>query len=240
MTCRHSSCSRATWFQARYFEAMANILLISDATVVLDELLAVVDDGENQIVSLRNADRLRSTVDELQPDLVITDCQVQSMGGIAICLDLKLEESGGRLPHVPVLILLDRRADVFLAKTSDLEPRGTSSSPSTRSGSASPSRRCSAAGSTTMSPTSPSPYSTAPCSSIHQPVENASAPNHMRTRPRARTLENIDSMKLPFFGANREHEAPGTTGAIRAGTPDQPRSCLTSRRDGEGGHDASR
>jgi DNA-binding NarL/FixJ family response regulator len=121
MTCRHCSCSRATWFQARYFEAMANILLISDATVVLDELLAVVDDGENEITSLRNADRLRTTVDTTQPDLVITDCQVQSMGGIAICLDLKLEESGGRLPHVPVLILLDRRADVFLAKTASAE-----------------------------------------------------------------------------------------------------------------------
>jgi DNA-binding NarL/FixJ family response regulator len=94
---------------------MAKILLISDASVVLDELLAVVDDGENEISSLRNADDLRKTVNALQPDLVITDCQVQSMGGIAICLDLKLEESGGRLPHVPVLILLDRRADVFLA-----------------------------------------------------------------------------------------------------------------------------
>jgi len=96
---------------------MAKVLLISDATVVLNELLAVVDDGENEIVSLRNADELRDTVDKLEPDLVITDCQVQSMGGIAICHDLKLEESGGRLAHVPVLILLDRRADVFLAKT---------------------------------------------------------------------------------------------------------------------------
>jgi DNA-binding NarL/FixJ family response regulator len=100
---------------------MANILLISDATVVLDELLAVVDDGENEVTSLRNADRLRTTVDTTKPDLVITDCQVQSMGGIAICLDLKLEESGGRLPHVPVLILLDRRADVFLANTASAE-----------------------------------------------------------------------------------------------------------------------
>jgi DNA-binding NarL/FixJ family response regulator len=100
---------------------MANILLISDATVVLDELLAVVDDGENEVTSLRNADRLRTTVDTTKPDLVITDCQVQSMGGIAICLDLKLEESGGRLPRVPVLILLDRRADVFLAKTASAE-----------------------------------------------------------------------------------------------------------------------
>jgi DNA-binding NarL/FixJ family response regulator len=100
---------------------MANILLISDANVVLDELLAVVDDGENEVTSLRNADRLRTTVDTTRPDLVITDCQVQSMGGIAICLDLKLEESGGRLPHVPVLILLDRRADVFLATTASAE-----------------------------------------------------------------------------------------------------------------------
>jgi DNA-binding NarL/FixJ family response regulator len=100
---------------------MANILLISDATVVLDELLAVVDNGENEVTSLRNADRLRTTVDSTRPDLVITDCQVQSMGGIAICLDLKLEESGGRLPHVPVLILLDRRADVFLATTAAAE-----------------------------------------------------------------------------------------------------------------------
>ena len=96
-------------------------MLISDATVVLDELLAVVDDGENEIVSLSNADRLRSTVDELQPDLVITDCQVQNMGGIAICLDLKLEESGGRIPHVPVLVVVDRRPDVFLAKRAQAE-----------------------------------------------------------------------------------------------------------------------
>jgi DNA-binding NarL/FixJ family response regulator len=100
---------------------MANILLISDANVVLDELLAVVDDGENEVTPLRNADRLRTTVDTTRPDLVITDCKVQSMGGIAICLDLKLEESGGRLPHVPVLILLDRRADVFLATTASAE-----------------------------------------------------------------------------------------------------------------------
>jgi DNA-binding NarL/FixJ family response regulator len=121
MTWPLCSCSLATSCRARYFETMANILLISDATVVLNELLAVVDDGVNEVTTLRSADRLRTTVEETEPDLVITDCQVQSMGGIAICLDLKLEESGGRLPHVPALILLDRRADVFLAKTASAE-----------------------------------------------------------------------------------------------------------------------
>jgi DNA-binding NarL/FixJ family response regulator len=43
------------------------------------------------------------------------------MGGMAICLDLHLEESGGRIPHVPVVILLDRRPDVFLARRSAAE-----------------------------------------------------------------------------------------------------------------------
>ncbi len=40
---------------------------------------------------------------------------------MAVCLDLRLEEGGGRLGHVPVLMLLDRRPDVFLAKRSGAE-----------------------------------------------------------------------------------------------------------------------
>jgi DNA-binding response OmpR family regulator len=40
---------------------------------------------------------------------------------MAVCLELRLEESYGNLPHVPVLMLLDRRPDVFLAKRSGAE-----------------------------------------------------------------------------------------------------------------------
>ncbi len=100
---------------------MANLLLVSDASTVLDELSATLDDGENTIRELSSGYLVRQAVSEEQPDLVITDCQVGSMGGIAICMDLKLEESGGRLPYVPVIVLLDRRADVFLARRSGAE-----------------------------------------------------------------------------------------------------------------------
>jgi DNA-binding NarL/FixJ family response regulator len=100
---------------------MPKIFLVSDATTVLDEFSSVLDDGENEITELRRGDLVRDAVAADPPDLVVTDCQVQNMGGIAICLDLKLEESGGRLPHVPVLIVLDRRADVFLARRADAE-----------------------------------------------------------------------------------------------------------------------
>jgi DNA-binding response OmpR family regulator len=54
--------------------------------------------------------------DGRRPELAILDLQIGTMGGVAVCLDLRLEESGGRLPHVPVLMLLDRSADVFLAQ----------------------------------------------------------------------------------------------------------------------------
>ncbi len=100
---------------------MAKLVIVADATTVLAEVRAAVDDGEHSIVEVRSGAAVRGVVAADPPDLVITDCQVQNMGGIAVALDLKLEESGGRLPHVPVLVLLDRRADVFLAKRSAAE-----------------------------------------------------------------------------------------------------------------------
>ena len=48
----------------------------------------------------------------------IFDLQIGSMGGMAVTMALRLDESSGRLPHVPVLMLLDRIADVHLAKRS--------------------------------------------------------------------------------------------------------------------------
>ena len=43
------------------------------------------------------------------------------MGAIAVTMDLRNEESGGRIEHVPVLMLLDRQADVFLARNSGVD-----------------------------------------------------------------------------------------------------------------------
>ena len=51
-------------------------------------------------------------------DLAIVDMQIGSMGGIAITMDLRHEESYGAAAPVAVLLLLDLRADVFLARRS--------------------------------------------------------------------------------------------------------------------------
>jgi CheY-like chemotaxis protein len=57
-------------------------------------------------------------VKDRTPDIAILDLQIGSMGGMAVTMALRLDESSGLLPHVPVLMLLDRRADVHLAKRS--------------------------------------------------------------------------------------------------------------------------
>lgn len=92
------------------------VFLVSDSDSVLAELKAALEDDETEIQELRRGEDVRDAVAEDPPDILITDMQVANMGGIAVCLDLHLEESGGRIPHVPVLVLLDRRADVFLVR----------------------------------------------------------------------------------------------------------------------------
>jgi CheY-like chemotaxis protein len=51
----------------------------------------------------------------------VLDLQVGSMGAMAVTMNLRLDESGGRMPHVPVVMLLDRTADVHLARRSGAE-----------------------------------------------------------------------------------------------------------------------
>ncbi len=64
----------------------------------------------------RNGRDVVGVVQERTPDLVVLDLQIGSMGGMAVTMSLRLDESSGRLPNVKVLMLLDRAADIHLAK----------------------------------------------------------------------------------------------------------------------------
>jgi DNA-binding response OmpR family regulator len=98
-----------------------DIVVASDAPSVRSEVMAVIDTDENETRQVSSGPEVRTAVEEDPPDLVVVDMQMGNMGGMAVCLDLRLEESYGALPHVPVLMLLDRRADVFLARRSGAE-----------------------------------------------------------------------------------------------------------------------
>ena len=67
---------------------------------------------------VREGREVSRVVKERTPDLCILDLQVGSKGGMAITMDLRLDASAGNGPDVKVLMLLDRHADVHLAKRS--------------------------------------------------------------------------------------------------------------------------
>lgn len=100
---------------------MAEVLVVTDADWVLDDIEAAIGGPDITIRSLRAGIDLLPAVQARTPDLVVLDLQVGNMGGMAACLNLRLEEGAGRLPSLPVLMLLDRRADVFLARRSDAD-----------------------------------------------------------------------------------------------------------------------
>ncbi len=100
---------------------MPELLVVSDSSNVRESVVASLPDTGITVRELNHGADVRPAVKVKKPDLIVLDSQVGSMGGMAICLDLHLEEGAGRLPHVPVLMLLDRRADVFLARRSDAE-----------------------------------------------------------------------------------------------------------------------
>lgn len=100
---------------------MVDVLVVSDSANVRSEVVAALADDSTTVRELTRGHEVRAAVGAKAPDLVVLDEQIGKMGGMAACHDLRLEESGGRLPHVPVLLLLDRRADVFLARRSEAD-----------------------------------------------------------------------------------------------------------------------
>ena len=100
--------------------AVPAVLLATDADWIHDEVAAALD-GEHAVQRVRRGADVRDAVAASEPALVVLDLQIGNMGGMAACMDLRLEAGAGRLPDVAVLMLLDREADVFLAQRSDAD-----------------------------------------------------------------------------------------------------------------------
>jgi DNA-binding NarL/FixJ family response regulator len=94
---------------------MSTILVAADAAYVRDEVIANLT-GEYEVLAVGNGRDVRPALEQYNVDLAILDMQMGSMGGFAATMDIRLEEGAGRIGHVAVLLLLDRRPDVFLAR----------------------------------------------------------------------------------------------------------------------------
>lgn len=99
---------------------MSGVLLATDADRLFDEVVAALG-GNHDIHRVHKGKLVAEVMAEIEPDLVILDLQIGNMGGMATSLLIKQEARAGRLPEAPVLLLLDREADEFLATQSDAD-----------------------------------------------------------------------------------------------------------------------
>ncbi len=95
-----------------------HIILATDAQWLADEVISALGGPDTTFTHCREGRLVAGLVQERTPDLVILDLQIGTMGGVAVTMDLRLDESGGLLPHVPILVLLDRLADIHMARRS--------------------------------------------------------------------------------------------------------------------------
>jgi DNA-binding response OmpR family regulator len=100
---------------------MSTILVAADAEWVRNQVRAAFATADARVVEVTRGQEVIRAFAEHEPDLVILDLQIGNMGGIACAIDLRLEESAGRLPRANVILLLDRDADRFLAKRADAD-----------------------------------------------------------------------------------------------------------------------
>lgn len=98
-----------------------HVLVATDARWIVDEVVAALGGPDTSFTVVSEGRAVAGEVAKRTPDVAILDLQIGSMGGMAVTMDLRHDESSGPLPHVPVLMLLDREADVHLARRSDAE-----------------------------------------------------------------------------------------------------------------------
>ncbi|MDT4938356.1 MAG: hypothetical protein QOG80_2027, partial [Pseudonocardiales bacterium] len=87
---------------------MPDILVATDAVWVHDEVEAALGGPDTTIRWVRHGMDVLPSVEASPPDLAVLDLQIGNMGGMAACMELHLESSGGRIDRIPVLMLLDR------------------------------------------------------------------------------------------------------------------------------------
>jgi DNA-binding response OmpR family regulator len=101
--------------------AVSDVLIATDADWIYDEVDAALADEETRVVRVRAGREVSAAVDQVQPALIVLDLQIGNMGGIATALDLEQKFEDRDTLRPPILLLLDRPADVPLARRTGVE-----------------------------------------------------------------------------------------------------------------------
>ena len=95
---------------------MPTVLVAADAQWVREQVRTAFVGPDHEVVEVTRGQDVSAAVAKVEPDLVVLDLQIGNMGGFATAIELHLDAGAGRVPEVPILLLLDREADRFLAE----------------------------------------------------------------------------------------------------------------------------
>ena len=95
---------------------MPDVLIATDADWIFDEVDAALSDEDTRVVRVREGRDVSEAARRTGPVLIVLDMQIGNMGGIATALNLEQEFEEGSTPEAPIVLLLDRPADVPLAR----------------------------------------------------------------------------------------------------------------------------
>ncbi|NND85559.1 MAG: response regulator [Acidimicrobiia bacterium] len=97
---------------------MANVLLIADDDWVRNDVEAALSGPRRTIANVADPREAVQAAADGEPEVIIIDMQVGSMGGMAVVRACKDAAAAGLIAEVPLVLLLDRAADTFLADRS--------------------------------------------------------------------------------------------------------------------------
>ncbi len=94
----------------------ARIIVVADEAWARNEVHAALTEPDYSLIDHDDPATTQELLDAEQPDALVIDLQVASMGGMAIARELHQQAALNEVESVPVVLLLDRSADSFLAK----------------------------------------------------------------------------------------------------------------------------
>ena len=95
---------------------MAHLLLVTDDVWVKNDVAAAVTDPGTILETIDEPEAAAEVLASQRYHAAIVDMQVRNMGGMAIVRLLRDAMASGAVEPTPVILLLDRQADTFLAR----------------------------------------------------------------------------------------------------------------------------
>ncbi|HJM97999.1 MAG: hypothetical protein QF596_07750 [Acidimicrobiales bacterium] len=100
---------------------MVKVLIATGSDVIAEKTFAALATKDTTVSRVRRGEDVRETALALEPDLIILDLQIGNMGGVATSLDLHHEMTAGRLKPTKIMMLLDRKDDLWIASEAKVD-----------------------------------------------------------------------------------------------------------------------